>query len=389
MGLNFFRWLQPKAGTTSTVNVSVEELLYAAQEFQLRNLSFYCCVNLIANALGRCEVRTFEGGEEVRKQNYYRWNVEPNKNQNSSAFWHKLVSKLYEDNEALVIETGDKGLVVADSWQPPEEWPVKENVYRSVRVGQMTYSKSFLEREVLHLKLNHCNMKPVMDGLYASYWRLIQAAMNHYQWENGQHWKVLVNQLASNQDDFEAKFTKMIEAQIKPFLTSNTAVLPVFDGYTYERVGDGKDVKSDEIRNLFEDIFNLTARSMLIPSVLVNGKIEGTADAQQRFLTSCIDPLCDQLQEEINRKTYGYAGFSTGNFCRIDSSSIIHFDLFSNAANIEKIVGSAAFTVNDILRAANQPTINEPWADEHFLTKNISIMGEVVRSLTAQKGENQ
>ena len=55
---------------------------------------------------------------------------------------------------------------------------------------------------------------------------------------------------------------------------------------------------------------------------------------------------------------------------------------------MEKLVGSAAFSINDILRAANQPTLDEPWADAHFLTKNISTMDDVARQLGMQKGEN-
>ena len=145
--------------------------------------------------------------------------------------------------------------------------------------------------------------------------------------------------------------------------------------------GDTRDIKA-----LIEDIFDFTARGFLIPAVLVNGKIEGTQDANTRFLTNCIDPLCDQIQEEITRKLYGYNAWKAGDYVRMDSSSILHFDMFANAANVEKLVGSGAYTINDVRRAANQATINEPWADEHFMTLNISPMGEATRNLSAERG---
>ena len=138
---------------------------------------------------------------------------------------------------------------------------------------------------------------------------------------------------------------------------------------------------------MIEDIFDFTARGFLIPAVLVRGSVEGTADANTRFLTNCIDPLADQLQEEINRKRYGYDAWHRGDFLRIDTSSIIHFDMFANAANVEKLVGSGAYTINDVRRAANQAEINEPWADEHFMTLNISTMSEATRNLSTQEGE--
>ena len=215
--------------------------------------------------------------------------------------------------------------------------------------------------------------------------------MSRYQWERGQHWKVHVNQIASGTQDFEQNFAKIIEQQIKPFFGSGAAVLPEFDGYDYQQVnksGDGKVGDSRDVRNLIEDIFDFTARGFLIPAVLVNGTVQGTADANSRFLTQCIDPICDQLQEEITRKRYGFDGWKQGNFVRVDSSAILHFDMFANAANVEKLVGSGAFSVNDVLRAANQATINEPWADEHFLTLNIARIQEAAQQMNAQKGDS-
>ena len=227
-------------------------------------------------------------------------------------------------------------------------------------------------------------MRPVIDGLYASYYRLARAAMRAYQWDRGQHWKVHVNQIAAGTQDFEAKFAKMIAEQIKPFFDSDAAVLPEFDGYSYERSDGGSSgsSKSGDSR----DIRNLTARGFLIPAVLVNGTVQGTADANSRFLTQCIDPICDQLQEEITRKRYGYDGWKQGNFVRVDSSAILHFDIFANAANVEKLVGSGAFSVNDVLRATNQAAIGEDWANEHFLTLNIAKIQEAAQQLGGEKG---
>lgn len=386
--LNFFRWLRGDSGTRETVEVSCRELFEAAQEYQIRELSFWVCVNMVANALGRCEFRTWRNNKEIKEREYYLWNVSPNANQNSSAFLHKLVAKLYQENEALIVGTLPRGdldsLVVADSWQEPEEWPSRQNEYRGIVVGDYSYQYPICENQVLHLRLNHTNMRPIINGLYQSYYRLISAAMKAYAWDSGQHWKVHVNQMAQGDKNWAENFQAMISAQVKPFLESNGAILPEFDGYAYENVGSrGGARDTRDIRAMVEDIFDFTARGFLIPSVLVNGTVEGTADANTRFLTNCIDPLADQLQEEIVRKRYGYAGWSQGDYLRVDTSSIIHFDMFANAANVEKLVGSGAFTINDVLRAANQAPINEPWANAHFMTLNISTMGEATRNLSA------
>lgn len=393
MGLKFFEFLRLKNGAGTCREVSCRDLLDAAQEFQVRNLCWNICVNMVANAIGRCDFRTFRDGIEVQEGEHWLWNVEPNVNQNSSVFLHKLVSKLYEDNEALIIETtkpnGTPALVVADSWTPPMDYPASANIYRGVTAGEVSYQRSFFEPDVLHLTLHQTAIKPVIDGMYQSYARLLSAAMRHYAWDHGKHWKVHVNQATSGAEGWTDRFQQMITQQIKPFLDSDMAVLPEFDGYDYQDVGGKTPGDSRDAKNLVEDIFDFTARGFLIPAVLVNGKIEGTADATARFLTNCIDPLCDQLQEEINRKRYGYDAWRRGSFIRVDSSAIQHFDIFANAPNVEKLVGSGAFSINDVLRAAGYPPINEPWADQHFLTKNISDLQSAAAALEAQKGETE
>lgn len=393
MGIKFWDWLSGgKARSPTTVEVSCRELLAAAQEFQLRDLSFWICANMIANAVGRCEFRTFRGNREIREREHYLWNVEPNVNQNSTAFLHKLVAKLLVDGEALVISTrqreGYDALVVADAWLQNGDYPSRQNEYTNVQVGDVSYEKTFREREVLHLRLNHINVKPVLDGLYGAYWRLISAAMKRYEWDKGQHWKVHVGQLASGAEDFTENFSRMIEQQVKTFLDSNGAILPEFDGYAYTNEGGKSGVELADIQAQMKDVLGFTAKALQIPAVLVDGSIQGTEDAQGRFLTGCIDPICDQLQEEINRKRYGYERMQAGDYLRVDTSSIRHFDMFANAANVEKLVGSGAFTINDILRSAGLPTIPEPWADDHYMTKNIATLGAETTALGGAEGEN-
>lgn len=378
-GLNFFEFLRPRGGGPGRmVEVSCQELLAAAQEYNLRELAFWICVNMIANAIGRCEFRTFRDGLEVREEDYYLWNVEPSVNQNSSQFLHKMVAKLCQNNEALIVNPrqrdGHGTLVVADDWMVPELAVTRMTEYQQVTVGNFTFRKTFREDDVLHLQLHHMNLKPVTDGLYKSYYKMVDAAMKASLWENGQHWKVHIRHLAQGDAEFQKTFHQIIQDQVKPFLESNGAILPEFDGYEYSNVGGGQTrVKRDtrDIKALMEDIFDFTARAFLIPAVLVNGKVEATSDANHRFLTYCIDPICDQLQEEINRKFYGYERWRAGEFLRVDSSSILHFDLFANASNIEKLM-SCGYSYNDIQRAAGGAEIYEPWANSHVITKNFA-----------------
>ena len=51
--LHFWRWLMGERGQRQDpVEVSCRELFEAAQEYQVRELSFWVCANMVANALG-------------------------------------------------------------------------------------------------------------------------------------------------------------------------------------------------------------------------------------------------------------------------------------------------------------------------------------------------
>ncbi len=387
MGLSFFDFFKPKNGKTQSTEVIIREFFEAAQEYQIRELCLMVCVDLIANALGKCEIKTYRNNEEIFEREHYMWNVEPNVNQSSSAFHHKWVKRLVEDGEVLIISTtgtdGSEAVVVADSFECSNQYPVRQNEYTQVTVGDMTYRKTFLESEVMHLSLTHTNVKSVIDGMYQSYYRMYDAAVRAYTWGQGKHLKVHVDQTASAAEGWAQKFQDTLEQQVKPFLDSNGAILPEFDGYKYDWFNKPNSEKGDtrDIRALVDDIFAFTARALLIPAVLIEGKVEATGDARQRFLTDCIDPLCDQLQEEANRKRYGYKAWREGTYLRVDSSSITHFDLFANAANVEKLVGSGAFSINDILKAAGRTPINEEWANKHYMTKNIAALAAALDAL--------
>ena len=395
MALSIKEWLLHKLSPASVKggqDISCQELWEAVQEYRLRELAFHVCVNMIANAVGKCEFLTFREGKPIREKEYWLWNVEPNPNQNSTAFLHKLIYQLYSKNEALVIAVnhrkGEEYLAVADDFQQLHDYPQKMNEYQGVTVGEVTYKKTFRENEALHFRLNQVDIRPVLEAMTSSFNRMMQLAVKSYNWSAGKHMKVHVGHTSQGDEESEAQLRQILNDQVKPFFNSDSALLPEFDGYDYQEFPAKSGTQTTrDIRSLADDIFEFTARAFCIPPVLLFGEVAGTQDAMTRWLTTCIDPLCDQIQEEINRKRYGWELFSKGSYLQIDTTTIIHFDMFTGAAAVEKLIGSGAFSIDDVLAAAGKPVIGEPWSKAHWLTLNISPMEEAARPVnSAGKG---
>ena len=101
-------------GKQATINLKTQIEEQFTEVF-FKELATACAINMIANTIAKCEIRTFIKGLPVRKEEYYLWNYEPNQNENSSDMIQKFITNLCYDNEALIVEVNGK-LYVADSF---------------------------------------------------------------------------------------------------------------------------------------------------------------------------------------------------------------------------------------------------------------------------------
>ena len=380
--LNYIRDFLSGGLITST-EVTDEEMYSIIAEIQIRELAFWSCVNMIASSVSKCELKTFVVGKEVKGREYYAWNVSPNKNQNSTAFMHKLIAQLYLKNECLVIEENDQ-LLVADSFQQ-QEYALVDNIFEGVTVGNYTFATKYRMSDVMYFKLSEKDMRKVTNAIYESYGKLISYGMKSYQKSRGN--RGVLNYAAMAQGDERAKtaFDDLMNNRFKKFFNEDNAVLPLPKGYDYTDIGSKtySDSSTRDIRAMMDDISDFTSKGFGIPPALSKGDIAGIKDAITLYLTVCIDPLVDNIAEEINRKRYGFKEFSKGNYLKIDTKSIIHVDLLSVSNAIDKLIASGAFTINDIRKLVNEEPIDEEYANTHFLTKNYSSIDDVLNALNA------
>ena len=371
MAFSFFNIFRRGGETVTREVVDCCEMLNPdGLELQFREAAFWTCINLIANAVGKCEVKEFRGGALERGPEWYLWNVQPNKNQNASAFWHKLISKAYSEGDALIVpEPYGNGLVVADGFDIDDSKPVYS--YTSILIGKRKIAR-LSEAEVMYIRPNWKNIEPLIRKMSDSFLRLMASSMQNYLFNGGQHWKVHVDQILTGDDEWRDNFAKMMEKQIKPFLNSASAILPEMDGYKYEQVsGNSAAVKSDEVRALIASVWAETSRAFLIPSALIAGNQQDTTVANRQFLTDVIDPIARLIEQEANRKRFTPDEYLRGDKITVDTSAIVHFDIFANAANVEKIIGSGIKSVNELRAMIGDAAIQEDWADKHFMTLNI------------------
>ena len=359
-----------------------------AEKIYTKELAIASCVNLIANAIAKCEIKTYENNKEVKGQEYYELNYNPNPNENSAQLWHKAIEKMIYDKECIIVSVSGQ-LHVAESYAV-DGYAIKGNIYKDVVIScdngeKLQLDRVFKSDEVIKLKLSNMNVKRLIDNLASDYDEMLNLARSNYKHLNQVKYKLILDSVKTDRENFQEVFNKKVKSQLKSYINDNNAVYVQYRGYDLERQESAGKADSSDFIELRKELFYIVAQSFNIPAALILGdttRNQNVSDLIRAFLTFCIDPIADMIQEELTRKIYpGYDNFSKGNFIVVDTSSVEHIDILGKADSIDKILSSGVLNRNEIRDILSYQPLDDELADTYFMTKNYSTVENVAESL--------
>lgn len=350
-------------------------------EIYIRELAFNLVANKIANAISKCQMNIYMDKKRTRNEEWYRWNVSPNPNQSAPVFWAKLIYQLYDNNEVLIIPINGN-LYVADSFIVNKQYAFFDYRFESIQIDDFSLSRAFRQNEVFYFQLNNKKMVTYLNGTMTLYTGLIKAAYSSYMASNGNKGFLKISQFAEQEDDFQEYFNQLVNEDFKKFFESSNAVMPLYEGYEYESLGNtGTQTNTRDIKSLIDDVIQTTANAFNMPTSIAIGNVQDTSKAIDEFLTFCIDPLIRILEAEITRKLFTQSQVIDGYYVKFDTTAIKHIDLLDVATAIDKLISSGCFTINDIRKTIGADEIDEPWANQFFMTKNYSTIEDLMNQL--------
>jgi HK97 family phage portal protein len=356
------------------VKLDTEFFTLSAKVFYKR-LAIETCSDMIANALTRCEFKTFEKGKETRGNNHYLLNVQPNQNQNATEFFHKLVKHLIEDNECLVIMQDDQ-LYIADEFERVT-FAFKENIYKNITVNDFSLRKVFMEPDVLYFRLNDKNIMEVINSLYADYGKLIVSGMNYYKRKNNKRYLIEGDFLRAQDEATQTAIDDMFESQLSDWFDPDKegAAFQLANQYKFEDMSDGQkstgnNGTSRDIRALVDDVIDFVAMGLHVPRGLLKGDVADVEKQVDSFLMLCILPLVKLIATEFNRKMYKKDDYLKRTYLKIDSSQIKVVDIVQLANAADKLFAVGGLCIDDILILLGKEPLNEDWSKKRFVTKN-------------------
>lgn len=372
MGLR--EWVQGFFGNKKTI--TLDSCFYELGiDYFYKKLAVESCIDLIANALTRCEFQTFEKGKEKRGNNHYLLNVQPNQNQNASEFMHSLVNHLIMENECVVIMQ-NKQLYIADSFSV-NKFALKENIYNDITIDDFTFDKPFNESEVFHFKLNDRNVMQVIDGMYSSFGKLLASSIDYYKRKNNKRLLIKGDFLRAQDEETQDAINEMFENQLKNWFNADKvgSAFQLQNGYEFEDMSDSKNGVSNnstsrDISDLISDIFNYVAIAFHVPIGILKGDIADIEKQMDSFLAFCINPIAELIQDEFNRKMYTKEEYIQRTYLKIDTTKIKVVDITKLATALDKLFAIGGLSINDILIILGREPLEEEWANKRFVTKN-------------------
>lgn len=380
-GLKIVEFLRNFFGGKSEVALN-QNVEVAASKLAIEDFAINTAINMIAGCISKCEFKTYVNHKETIGDEYYCWNIEPNKNQNSTEFIQEFVSKLLFNNEVLIVEYNGQ-LIIADSFYQ-REYALLENIFESVSRKDFTFNRTFKASEVLYFKLNNKDIRAMTSSLISGYNELLNLASGKYRRSGGRKGIVRLDSIAKGDTKQQEAVNLLFNKKFKAYFESENAVLDLPKGVDYEeKNGEGSKKSTSEmvdIQNLIKEIFERVAQGFKIPPALLRGDIADIDKLTNNFLTFCIDPLVDMICEEITRKRYGKVEYLKGSYVMIDTTCIKHIDIFAIAEKIDKLISSGMYDIDELRKKLRDSVLNTEWSKKHWITKNYSEITKIDES---------
>lgn len=378
---SLFNFLEKKVDS-SEISPVTQKLL---DQIAFKELALHIGISYIANTLSKCEFKTFENGKEVKDRLYYKFNVSPNPNENSSQFINKFIEKYYYDGHALIVPNNEY-IYCADNFDIDDTNPLKEYIFHNVTFNCQQLKKKHKASDVFYMKLDNKNVKDLVDSLYMQYGEIISQALTSYKRSNGTKYKLLLENYRAGDANFNKIFKDVLQEQLKTFVENDNAVYPQFKGTDLQEFSSKNPQDTSDIISMRKEVFEVVAQALKIPLSMMYGNITNMNEIVKVYLSICIDPLADMISEELTRKYYSFDEWKEGYYIKVDTSCINHIDILEVADKVDKAISSGVYSIDELRNRLGKEELGTEFSKAHFLTKNYALVEDILNNL--EGGEN-
>ena len=341
-------------------------------------------IDLIARTIAKCEIQTFEninGEIQENKGNlYWTLNIKPNYIENGTNFIYKLVTKLLTEKTALVLinkKNTENLLYVADSYNTNNKI-LEQKTFRDITIADdegnsINIRKTYSDSDTIYYSLKNSNLASASSDFRTNTAKLLKASQNAFIKANTPKWLLkrpgqqptLIDYETGKEmtyDNYKKKVTDGL-------MSEEEAIVMLSEMFDLQNLNQGNNKNISDFDNTFKKIGDTVAQKWNIPLNVFYSTTGEKSGETDNFITMCVDLYFELLEDGFNSLLVGRKDFLNGEYIKFNRLNINHKDLIDKASGWDKLI-SNGFSFNQLCKFLGLPTINQDWADEHYITKN-------------------
>ncbi|MBQ9659182.1 MAG: phage portal protein [Clostridia bacterium] len=344
-------------------------------------------IDLIAKTISKCEIQTFEMNgkkvEEKRGDLYWTLNLQPNYNENGTAFLYKLVTKLLTEKTALIVinkKAKTNLLYIADTYEASNDilyGKTFKNVYISDEEGNsLKLEKTYNQNNAIYYSLSNNDLTSASETFKNNTAKILKALEKNFIRANTAKWRLKNPGGQPTIMDFETK--KIIDYKdyknkiTEGLFSDEEAVVLLSQVFDLEDLNDSSkrnNKTAEDYESVVRKIGDEVANKWDIPLDIFYGSKTEKSTGTNDFITFAVDPYFELIEDGLNISLVGKESFIKGEYIQINRCHITHKDILESASGIDKLTANG-FSRNETNKLLRLPKIDEDWADKHYITKN-------------------
>lgn len=384
--MGFWDWLPFYRNKSPAVSSDFLDLFSEVQKVYMKALAINKSAEYVARIFSKAEFLFLRDGELATSAWSYLLNVRPNLDEVATRFWQRVIHQLIVRNEVLIVKSDDDQLLVADSFVR-REYALYEDIFESVVVKGYQFQRSFGRSEVIYLTYNNQHLEDYLGQLFQDYHKLYNRMVEAIARNN--QIRGTLNVRGASQ--FDAKQVENLKAYSERLFTAfkdkSVAIVPMIDQVEYTELTNKVGVSTisvDDLKRLKSQFEDEVADLIGIPAVVLHGEVAGIAEARQSFAIDCLKPLVKKVCDELTAALISEGDYAKG--LRLVITRVVDRDLLDLSANVDKLVSSGAFKVNEVRRELGFAPIEG--GEVIVRTKNYEVAGLIEQKEVVSDGSD-
>ena len=364
---NFFRRLFGKSSVSLT-----EQFELAGYKLWIERLAIESAINLVAGLMAKVPVKTFAKHKEVKKDDWYLLNIAPNPNQTANQFFAQVISQLIRHNECLIIPFNNQ-LYVADDFIR-EQYALYPDVFKNILIKDLVLQKNYTAEEAIYLTFADENITVLLQTVLNDYNEFLSLAADKYKRSGGRKGVVFSGIEPQQSESWNNAIDDLYGDKFKKYFENENGLVVIPEGMDYKEFSNPGDSSRTsvitDITTLTDQVYKMVATAFRLSPSLLRGEVQDTGKAIEQTLTFLIDPLVNSLEEGFNKTYYGRRAYQAGFYCKFDTTTIKHIDLFDVADKVDKYIADGVYSIDGMREKLGDTPIGADWSQKHYITKN-------------------